>query len=155
MTGSVRAVQIEGLIALQKDLRTLDKKLPAELRKVNLAVAQMVVTKAQATAASLGGVAAKAAPAIKAAAEQRGASVTLKASKSIPFAMGAEFGAGRGIRRDRKTGTYLGFNQFQPWKGNSTDAGYFMYPTIRGENNHIVEAYEKRLTELLAQVFPD
>lgn len=153
--GGVRVVQVEGLKALQSDLKQLDAKLPAELRKVNLSVAQMVAAKAQARATGLGGVAAKSASAIKAAAQQRSATVTLAATAAKPFVMGAEFGAGRNSPRHRKTGSYVGYNQFKPWLGNGPGAGYFLYPTIRGENQHIVDAYVKRIDELLTQVFPN
>jgi hypothetical protein len=155
MPGGAQAVRIEGLRELQRDLRALDSKLPAELRKVNLAVAQMVVAKAQAKAAGEGRMAAKAATVLKARGEQRGASVVLANTASVPFALGAEFGAGRNSPRHRTTGTYQGYNQFQPWLGSGAGAGYFLYPTIRGESDHIVEAYEKRLAALLARVFPD
>lgn len=138
---TVEPVQVIGLKQLQRDLRDLDAKLPRELRKVNLSVAQMVVEKAQSAAGGVSRQAsAAAASGLKAAAEQRSAAVILRVVRG--FELGAEFGA-------------LQWHQFMPWKGNSGDAGYFMYPTIRAENEHIVEAYVQRLTELLNKVYPD
>lgn len=153
MPGGVRTVQIVGLKQLQRDLRALDKTLPRELRKVNLSVAQMVVAKAQQRAAGLGAMTAKAATALKATAEQQSAAVRL--TSSVKWAFGAEFGAGHNSPRQRRSGSYAGYNQFRSWLGNGADAGYFMYPTIRAEDDDIVNAYAKRLTELLNQVFPD
>lgn len=154
------AIQIVGLRDLQADLRELDAKLPRELRKVNLSVAQMVAEHAQSTARSQGSVIAKAAPAIRAGADQRSAWVRITATAQLPFALGAEFGAGRNVARTRRSPsggqvTYTGFKQFQQWRGNGSDAGYALYPTIRGDSDQIVAAYTQRLTELLARVFPD
>lgn len=155
MAGGVEAVQIVGLKQFQADLRQLDKSLPAELRKLNLAVAQMVVEHAQARAASLGAMQAKAATVLKAQAQQRNAAVSLTPTSSVPFALGAEFGAGRDSPRQRSSGTYVGYRQFEHWGGNGGDAGYFMYPTIRADDEHIVDAYVQRLNVLLAKAFPN
>jgi hypothetical protein len=153
MPGGVQAVRIVGLRELQRDLRAIETRLPAELRKVNLAVAEMVVEKAQTKAAGEGRMAAKAATVLKARAQQRSASVTLRATAAVPFALGAEFGAGHNSPRHRSSGTYKGYNQFQPWLGSGADAGYFLYPTIRESSEAIAAAYETRLAELLTQVF--
>lgn len=151
----VVAVQIDGLKQLQADLRALDKKLPAQLRKVNLSVAQMIATKAQARASGLGGVHAKTASAIKATAEQRSASITIKATAAAPMVLGAEFGAGHDVPRERKTGTYRGFNALPPWKGNGPGAGYSLYPTIEESDSAIAQAYSDAIGALLNTVFHD
>jgi hypothetical protein len=158
MAGGVEVVRIEGLKALQKDLRDLDQKLPRELRKVNLSVAQMVAEHARGAASSQGGIAAAAAGRLKARAEQRSAAVVLTAGApgtAAGGALGAEFGAGHDSNRSRRSGQYKGYNQFKMWRGNGPDAGYFMYPTVRADNDQIVDAYLQRVTELLNQVFPD
>jgi hypothetical protein len=47
-------------------------------------------------------------------------------------AFGAEFGGYRNQRRVvNHFGYYTGWNQFKPWKGSGSDAGYFLWPTIR------------------------
>lgn len=148
-------IQIVGLKQLQADLRALDGKLPAELRKVNLSVSKMIAAKAQARATGLGGVHAKAAASIKATAEQRSASITIKASAAIPMALGAEFGAGHNTPRQRATGTYEGLNALPTWRGNSSDAGYALYPTIQESDTAIVQAYSDALGALLDYVFHD
>lgn len=153
------AIGIDGLVALQRDLRAVDADLPKDLRALNLEVAESVASKAQARAVAHGGALAKAAPAIKAGAEQRGAFVRLTASTKYPMVLGAEFGAGQNTRRIGKVRgggirSYVGFRQFDAWRGNGADAGYAVYPTIRAENEHIVAAYSERLAQLLDRAFP-
>lgn len=46
-------------------------------------------------------------------------------------AFGHEYGAKQNTRRQRASGSYLGFNQFPLWRGSGLDAGYFMWPGIR------------------------
>ena len=48
--------------------------------------------------------------------------------KGFAAAFGAEFGASQNTLRQRRTGSYLGYNQFKPHAGRS---GYFMWPGIR------------------------
>lgn len=155
MAGGVQPLKIVGLRELQRDLRAADAALPRELRKINLEAAQLVTTKAKGAASALGGLAAKSAGAIKAQADQRGAAVRLTATAAIPFVLGAEFGAEHNVPRHRTTGTYKGYNQFKEWRGNGSDAGYFLYPTIRASDEEIVDIYTKRLGELLATAFPN
>lgn len=51
--------------------------------------------------------------------------------KGFAGAFGAEFGANQNTRRQRKSGSFLGFNQFKSWSGSGINAGYFMWPGIR------------------------
>jgi hypothetical protein len=155
VTSRTQAIQIDGLKQLQADLRALDAKLPRELRKVNLSVAQLVADKARGRAAGLGPQSAKAASAIKAAAEQRGASVKMTATSAVPWAMGAEFGAGHDVERKRKSGTYKGYNALPEWRGAGPGSGYIVFPTVRASGDDIVNAYDVKITELLNQVFHD
>jgi hypothetical protein len=151
MTAPLRIV---GLREFQADLRALDKTLPREIRVVNLSVAKMVRDKAVSKGVSQGGLAAKAAPTLKALAQQRSASIKLTATAAVPFALGAEFGAGHNIERQRKTGTYLGYNQFKEWRGAGAGSGYFLWPTVREQEDAIAQSYLTRLTELTNRVFP-
>lgn len=73
-------------------------------------------------------------------------------SGGLAWALGYEFGSGGspGVRAAgsgrRRQGPYP---QFPPWRGNSTGAGYFLWPTIRGQREEIlagmVEAVETTL----------
>ena len=141
--GGYDVVRVEGLADLQRELRKLDSKLPRELRQANLKAAELVATAARSKASSLGGVAAKTAPSIKAAAEQRRSKVTIGGPK-YPFAMGAEFG-GQG----RPTTM-----QFKPWSGRDSGAGYFLYPAIRGTRDEFIEVYERAIDQLMRAAFP-
>jgi hypothetical protein len=151
--GGREAVKIVGLRETQKALQELQGTGKA-LREVNLGVAEMVAERARELARSQGGVIAKAADAIKAGAEQTRAFVKITANARFPFALGAEFGAGRDLPRRRTSGTYVGYRQFEPWRGNKQDAGYALYPTIRRNNTAIVNAYDERIGQLLEHAFP-
>ena len=48
--------------------------------------------------------------------------------KGFRGAFGAEFGASQNTRRQRRSGSYWGYNQFKPHSGRT---GYFMWPGIR------------------------
>lgn len=135
------AVRVEGLADFQRELRALDSKLPRQLGQANKAAAEMVAVKARARAMSLGGVAAKAAPSIKAAAEQRRSKINLGGARA-PYALGAEFG-GRG----RPT-----TQQFQPHRGQS---GYFLWPTVRDTREEFIEVYAKAIDQLMKSAFPN
>lgn len=145
MTASIR---IEGLHRFQKDLRALDKDLPKELRKANLAAAEIVAKGATAKATSLGGVAAKAAPSIKALAQQRSASVRIGGARH-PYAMGAEFGGGKyGKGNPTPRGGHT--TQF----GAFSRSGRFLYPTIADKREEVVEEYGKAIDRLTDKAFP-
>lgn len=129
-------VQIIGLKELRRDLRAWDRKAPRLVTAAHRKIAKRVKTKAQGRATGLGSVAAKSAPAIGHIATMTGAGVKLDGVKH-PYALGAEFGA-------------LQYPQFKPWTGNSPDAGYFLYPTIREEQHEIKETYDQMvLSELV------
>lgn len=120
------AIQVDGLTELNKALRELEPSFRKELKGLNLRVAKLVTEQAMAAAYSIGGVAAHVAPSLKAKGMQQSAGVQL----GDPAAAGAEFGSVR-------------FKQFKPWKGNTSTAGYFLYPTIRGEASNIEGIYAK------------
>jgi hypothetical protein len=61
----------------------------------------------------------------------------------------------RGATAVKVKGVVLGWNQFQPWRGNDRGAGYFLYPTIRANVSEIIEMYGDEMERLLADVFPD
>ena len=123
-------VSVEGLPELQKSLRELDRGLEKELSKANRDVARFVATEAAGAASSLGGVAAKAAPSVRASASSGFAGVSLGGS-GYPFAGGAEFG---GQRRSTTM-------QFAPWRGAGANAGYFVYPTVRRNSQRIEDTW--------------
>lgn len=147
-------VQVSGLRELNKALRDLPGDLQKEMPAINREVAGFVASDARSNALSLGGVAAKTAPTIALLGGARSAGVGFGGARA-PWAGGAEFGAGRNITRSRRSGTYLGFNQFEEWTGNGAKAGRFIYPAIRDNNERIVRTYEERVDDLLKRAFPD
>lgn len=132
------AIHVEGLTELNRSLKAMDSNLPKQLRAANKDVATEVAHGAQSAAYALGGVAAKTAPSIKASAGVTSAGVAL-GGPDYPFAGGAEFGSAR-------------YPQFKPWRGNGSDAGYFVYPTIRDKVDDIQRTYEEAVDDLIKRV---
>lgn len=147
-------VQVEGLAELNKALKSLGPDMQKKLVAANRNVAQFVASDARGAAQALGGVAGHVAPSIKAVGGGRSAGVAFGGAR-YPMAPGAEFGAGQGLTRKRSSGSYLGFNQFDEWRGNGQDAGYFVYPTIRQDADRIESEWTKSVDELLKEAFPN
>ena len=148
-------VRVKGLDELRRELKRLDDAgLINELKDVNYEVAQSIIGPAQAKAASVGAMEARAAATLKASKAAAVARVNFGGAKA-PFAGGAEFGAGQDRPRSTARGTVRGWNQFNPWRGNGGDAGYFLYPTIRERTDDIVEMYGDGLERITARAFPD
>lgn len=145
------AIEVEGLAELNRALKQLGKETQRELRDASKEVATEVASEAAAAARALGGVAARVAPTVKASAGVTSAGVGFGGS-AAPEAGGAEFGANRERERTRKTGTYVGYRQFQPWRGNGEQAGYFVYPTIRRNSEHIADTYLEHINELTGRL---
>lgn len=133
-------VQVQGLTELRNALKEVGPESAKAMVKVGREVARDVVSEAKGRAQALGGVAAKAAPSLRASAGAKSAGVGL-GGPSAPWAPGAEFGGGR-----RPT-----TRQFQPWRGNGPGAGYFVYPTIRDNEEQIVESYYDGLADVLRE----
>lgn len=152
-------VDVRGLPALQRELRAIDKDLPKQLADANQRVARFIVDRATRKAKGIGALQARAARSLAAARQQRVAAIRFGGARH-PEAMGAEFGAYRNIlrasgRRDGKGRQVMvrGWNQFRPWRGNSTGAGYFLWPTIRDSNDEVIDIYGREIDQLLARVF--
>ena len=129
-------VRVDGLAELNRTLRALGgREFQAELREAGRTVAKDVAQDAAGKAHSLGGVAAHVAPSISASAGFTSAGVSFGGA-SHPAAMGAEFG-GQG----RPT-----TQQFQPFRGHE---GYFIYPAIRDNADHIEATYLKAVDDIL------
>lgn len=129
-------VRVDGLAELNRTLRALGgREFQAELREAGRTVAKDVAQDAVGKAHSLGGVAAHVAPSISASAGFTSAGVSF-GGPSHPAAMGAEFG-GQG----RPT-----TQQFQPFRGHE---GYFIYPAIRDNADHIEATYLKAVDDIL------
>lgn len=134
-TGGTVGINVEGLPELSRALKSIDPNLQKELRATNRKVAQEVTEAARGRALGLGSVAAKTAPSLRASAGATSAGVGM-GGPGFEFAGGAEFGS-------------LRFKQFQPWRGNGPEAGYFLYPTIRDKADDIVETYDDAMQEII------
>lgn len=130
-----QGVNVRGLAELNRALKELGPEVRNELKAANVEVGEMVATDAKGIAQGLGGVAAKVAPSIRATKTQNGAGVAFGGA-AYPFVGGAEFGSYR-------------YKQFKPWRGNGSDAGYFVYPAIRQDSDEIAETYMERLDDLM------
>lgn len=128
-------VQVRGLAELNRTLRALGPDVQKELKETNRSVAEFVADDAKGAAHSLGGVAAKVAPSIKAKAGNTSAGVSFGGA-AYPMAGGAEFGS-------------IKYKQFKPWRGNGSDAGYFLYPAIRRDAERITTEYTHALDRLM------
>lgn len=134
-------IDVDGLRIFQRDLRAVDKELPRQLRVINLKAATLVADDARGRAEAAGGALGKAAPSIKPVAQQRSAGVRIGGAR-YPFALGGEFGS-------------IQYKQFQPWRGNGSDAGYALYPAKRANTERIVDMYGDMLLDLARIAFPD
>lgn len=151
------SIKVQGLDELRRELRKLDDAgLTNELKQTNFDAAKAVIAPAQARARGLGRMQARAAATLTPSKAAAGARVNFGGAKA-PFAGGAEFGAGQNVPRrpPGRTGTVLGWNQFEPWRGNDAGAGYFLYPTIRELTPELVEMYGDAIERITARAFPD
>lgn len=133
------------------------------LKAANWRVAQYIVEKSQARAATVGRLQVRAAESMKASKRGDRAEVFANVSKDNPFFFGAEFGAKQNIlRKPRRAagwagpGRYRGYRQFPIWKkpgGGNT--GYFLFPTLREESPRVVEMYGEELDKIMKSVFPE
>lgn len=131
-TGEIR---VQGLDKLNRALREMGGEFPNSVRQANKSVAEDVRTVAFSRALALGGVAAHVAPSLRAVAGARSAGVAGGGAR-YPMFGGAEFGSIR-------------YKQFKPWRGNKSNAGYFLYPAIRAEAPRITQEYLDELDALI------
>jgi hypothetical protein len=133
--GQAFAGRIDDLAGLQRDLRAIDKALPKEIRLAGNEAADIVVKEAQRRARSgRRGQAVRLAPTIRALSEQRAAAIAFGSAR-FPDAFGWEFGS-------------IQYRQFPGWRGNSTGAGYAVWPAIRETRDEFMQAYQDRLERL-------
>lgn len=139
-TSRAAAVKIDGLRELNRALRQIGPDARQGLRDASRKVSELVARDAQAAAYTLGGVAAHVAPSIKSRAAASGSASVAIGGARYPMAGGAEFGA-------------LKYKQFKPWRGNSTDAGYFLYPSIRRDADRIASEYMSALDGIIEEFY--
>lgn len=146
------AVRIEGLDEFRKELRKVAGKdgLNA-LKEVNVKVAEMIVAK---TKPKMSAKSTRSAASLKAA-KTTNASFVRGGGKSAPMFGGVEFGAHRNQLRNVARGRVLGWNQFEPWTGNGSSAGYFLYATVRAASEEITQMYRDGMIDIARDAFPE
>lgn len=136
-------VQVPGLRAFAAELRGIDPDFQAQLKAANLAAAQIVAKAAIAKAGSVSRQAAFAARSLRAVGYQREGSIRIGGkTPQGRAALGAEFGS-------------LRYGQFMPWLGNGTDAGYFLWPSIRISADLVTKEYSDQFDRIARRAFPE
>ena len=138
---------------LNRALRSLPRTASASLRDASQDIADKVAADAASAATRQGGVAALVAPTIRSG-RDRVPVVKMGSSKRLPA-------DGRSRKGDRQTigdviwgaefggGARPSTQQFLPWRGNDTGAGYFLWPTVRGDRAYIETAYGDAILEAM------
>jgi hypothetical protein len=129
--------ELEGIRELLKGLGYAEKHWKdAEDAYFEIAV-KSIIERARATARSEGRLEAKAAEDLK-----RGG-------------LGVVVYGGQGYSRGAEFGSYQ-YKQFETWRGNGDDAGYFLWPTIREyRDEDFINEYAENVLTILKQAFPD
>jgi hypothetical protein len=146
-------VTVHGLDDLRRELKKLDEAgLIDGLKDVNQSVAESVVGWARARASTK--LEKKAAESLKASRTAARSQVSFGGAKAA-FAEGAEFGADRNRPRSVNGRNVTGWNQFRAWRGNGTEAGFFLFPSIRSHEDQIADEYLDGIEKLMSRAFPD
>ena len=135
------SIQVIGLTEFIREVKEVDPKIASEMTKAFRTIAKEIRDKSQQEASGFGGVRAHVAPSIKASAGMRGASISV-GGPDFPMALGAEFGS-------------IEYHQFPAWRGNLTDAGYMVYPTIRAYQDKAEQLVVDSFLHATDQAFPD
>lgn len=146
-----KTLSFYNVAGLNRTLRGLPKSASVNLRDASQAIAEKVASDAAGAARAQGGVAALVAPTIRSG-RDRVPVVKMGSSARLPsdsrsrsgsrqtvgdVIWGAEFGGG----------ARLTTRQFKPWRGNGDGAGYFLWPTVRGDREFIETAYGDAILE--------
>lgn len=152
-----KTISFRNVAGLNKALRKLPKEYARQLSRASNEIAQKVAEQASSRARSVGGIARHVAPSIRAGSGtapviRMGSALRLPTSgngweraRSGPgqtvgdVIWGAEFGA-------------LNHGQFSPWRGSAERSGYFLWPTIRENNEETQDRYLEALSAAHAKI---
>lgn len=149
MADNRSAVRVEGLKVLARELGKADKNLRKELGKAYKRMGQWLVPKMQARMrrAGKGAGGSLGAQGIRPSAATTSARINLLGSN--PRVRGDEFGSKK-------------YGQFRPWTGNqwgqefpAKGVGYAVHPTIRENEEGILERFENAIEEALKGAYPE
>lgn len=144
-----RTYTYSSIAGLRRTLRALPKEAQARLRDASQAIASDVAASASRRALSVGGVARYVAPTIRAS-RDRVPKVVMGGTRRLPSRGDRPRRGGRQTVGDVIWGAEFGsdrFRQFSPWRGNDRGAGYFLWPTVRGEAPEIMDRYGEALMD--------
>ena len=130
-------INVKGLKDFRRELAKLAGEGPGLLKEANIKTATFVADMAKGRAAGVSRQAAKAAGTLRPV--KSGVAARISGGTGIGFFYGAEFGSNR-------------YHQFMPHGGTT---GYFLYPTIRGEMDVIVNFYGDEIERVSRRAFPD
>lgn len=129
-------IQVEGLDDFVRDLHLMPQQMKAAERFFEDAAAASVVVRAKDMAYAGSPIAAKSAKDIRAA----GRATVVYGGQG--YNIGAEFGAYR-------------YRQFERWRGNKEDAGYFYWPAIREfRDEEMLDLWFREVWKVVKPAFP-
>lgn len=134
-------VRLVGWSDFVRDLRRAQPELVKELRRANRDIANEVRDESRDAARSESRQYAKAATGIQSRAFPDKAQIALNPNR-FPWIFGAEFGS-------------IQYKQFPAWRGNDSDAGYAVFPTIRDMSEEIADTYGDRVMDAVSSAFPE
>jgi len=151
-------IQVSGLKELRSALRKASDTFPAEIKEINFAVVNDILVpeaKREAEGTTITTWTGhtfrpnqKVIDSIRALRQQKAAYLVMGGAK-VPYAAGDEFGSAGGTSHKGHV------TQFGGWKGSGSDAGYFLWPSIRAKQPEIQEKYLNLLDKMLTGPFPD
>ena len=78
-----------------------------------------------------------------------------KVESQFVTSTGKTVSAREGGNRVRVKNIRLGWNMFEEWKGNGSQAGYFLYDTVRSSSQEITDTYMAAMIQIARDAFPD
>ena len=79
-------------------------------------------------------------------------------SQTIDYAKRTSYKRSRStglVQAVKATKVIRGWNQFREWRGNGSNAGYALFPTMRANRDEVVEMYGRGMDRITRAAFPD
>lgn len=155
------AVHVEGLNEFRRALRAMGPQWARRLSQAHKKIASRTSQIAQALARGMGGVQAKASPAIKGRATNSAAKIAIAGGSSLPMANAAFFGAKRHSGWYAKPQFWDGPPQLPEWVGNGWDVGvagtgpYAINDAIATYMPYLIEDFADMIDEIARDAFPN
>lgn len=152
-----KTISFRNVAGLNKALRKLPKEYARQLSRASNEIAQKVAEQAAGRARSVGGIARHVAPSVRAG---KAKTPVIRMGDTSPL---PESGNGWTRKRtgpgqtvgDVIWGAEFGaknYGQFSPWLGADAHAGYFLWPTIRENNEETQDRYLEAVSAAHAKI---